>query len=118
MYITYTEYLSHGGTLELSQQQFARIEEAAATVVDKCTPGRLARADFTNRMINMMVELIDAINEQSEHAKNANISSVSNDGYSVSYVDAAVSAAQHNSECKDIVFRYATEYTYRGVDDK
>lgn len=116
MYITYTEYLSHGGTLELSQQQFARIEEAAATVADKYTQGRLARADFTNRLINMIVELIDAINEQSEHAKNANISSVSNDGYSVSYVDAATVSEQQSAECRDIVMRYASEYCYRGVD--
>ena len=117
MYITYADYLSHGGEFNnIGSASFARLEEAAATVADKYTQGRLKSAEMTDRLAYMMVELIDKVNSYGSAADTANVASVSNDGYSVTYVDAATVSAQQSAECRDIVMRYASEYCYRGVD--
>ncbi len=81
-YLTYQQYLSHGGTAELSA--FPLLERRARAKLDYWTQGRIKEADCDIRLcMTLVINSLDAV-ERNQQA----ISSYSNDGVSVSYQNA------------------------------
>ena len=81
-YITYEQYKSLGGTAE--QSAFPLLERLARKKLDYWTQGRIAEVDDDIRLC--MLLLIDAMGKIRSGKKD--VSSVSNDGVSVTYASA------------------------------
>jgi hypothetical protein len=104
MYLSYTEYTEMGG--QLTENEFNRLNFTAQAELDLQTFHRITEAD------ERVKQCIFALIGVSEVA--TNISSVSNDGYSISYKSAdEMSAAQ-----SDIIYKFFadTDLMYRGAD--
>lgn len=93
MYLTYTEYLSYGGTLEVAA--FNNFEYQAEVAVDYVTFNRLHdQKAYPERVKRLVYHLIGLLVEKQETltlgatedgANGAHITSQSNDGVSISY---------------------------------
>ena len=81
-YITYEQYKALGGTAE--QSAFPLLERLARKKLDYWTQGRIAEVDDDIRLC--MLLLIDAMGKIKSGKKD--VSSVSNDGVSVTYASA------------------------------
>lgn len=85
-YLTFDEYLTLGGTVGSSE--FDRLEAEARAYVDRYTFDRLRsefeskRSDELKRCMKMLIEILFT-NETA--AENGHVSSMSNDGVSISY---------------------------------
>lgn len=80
MYLDYDEYQSMGGTL--NQTEYDRLEYRARMALDNATFNRITNAD--ERVKRCIFELVDLMANNSNG--NAEVASISNDGYSVNYV--------------------------------
>lgn len=100
MYLIYDEYIGMGG--EASEASFSRLEHKARTMIDLMTYGRIASEDPARQTVKYACfELIQAMTREEESAGigAAEVSSVSNDGVSISYT-----AGQNvQSRCKQII---------------
>lgn len=115
MYITYSEYKLMGGLADNSAT-FNKIEMKAEKQIDQRTFNRLKNQTIPNEVKQCMVELID-LNMQMEDS-DSTISSINNDGVSVSFVD----KKEIESKINDIVQLYLgnvvvnnKKLTYRGI---
>lgn len=101
-YLTYNEYRSLGGTLDLTP--FNLLEFEARRKIDERTFGRLKRIENIPTEVKMCVyALINTLNSysiDSTSSRNKNIASESTDGYSVSY--ASGSQVQEIVESKSV----------------
>lgn len=79
MYLDYDEYQSMGGTL--NQTEYGRLEYRAQAELDNVTFNRITNAD--ERVKRCIFELVDLLANNSNG--NAEVASISNDGYSVNY---------------------------------
>ena len=102
MYLSYTEYLEMGG--QLTEAEFNRLNFTAQAELDLLTFHRITEADA--RVKQCMFALIGATDTPT------GVSSVSNDGYSISYKNSdELEAAQG-----DIIYKFFadTDLMYRG----
>ena len=86
-YLTYNEYRTLGGTLDLTP--FNLLEYEARRKIDERTQGRLKEVADVPQEVKMCVfALINSMNSygSSIESNNKNVASESIDGYSVSYV--------------------------------
>ena len=123
-YLTYSEYVELGGTLE--ETPFNILELEAQKNIDRYTFGRLQDLDEQINEVKVCdFKLIELLNTYSFYDnQNKSISSESTDGYSISYSQATenVSKAKIN-EIKAIIKTYLAEckledgipYLYVGV---
>lgn len=104
MYLSYTEYQSMGG--QLTEAEFNRLDYMAEAELDLQTFNRITEAD--ERVKECIFALI-GVNEVA-----TNISSVSNDGYSISYK----SADEMKTAQSDIIYKFFadTDLMYRGTE--
>ena len=105
MYLSYTEYQEMGG--QLAETEFNRLNFTAQAELDLLTFNRITDAD--ERVKNCIFALISP----SEITLD-NVSSVSNDGYSINYAD----SDEMKSRQADIVYTFFanTDLMYRGTD--
>lgn len=120
MYLTYDEYVKMGGSI--SREAYPRIEAKARAVLDKYTYSRVAdEATVRESVKYCMYDLANAINADEMLGATTygrEISSMSNDGVSVSFVSGSASSGAKNG-----FVRYASivrvwlsdEYTSDGV---
>ena len=106
MYLSYAEYQDMGGTL--SETEFNRLNYTAQATLDLLTFNRIEQED--GRAKECVFALIGTHSEQP-----SNVSSVSNDGYSIHYKD----ADEISQTDKDIVYKFYanTDLMYRGTDE-
>ena len=123
-YLSYEEYRSLGGTLDLTP--FNLLEFEARKEIDKYTFGRLISLENQVKEVKICVfNLIKSLEGyNSDISRNKNISSESTDGYSVSYgTNTAETTKAKETEIKNIINTYlsnlylenGTPYLYRGV---
>ena len=107
MYITYKEYTSLGGKLDVDS--FERLAFKASRVIDLHTHSRLKDVSCVPQAVKYAcTELVDFM---SEHTDGGTVKSFSTDGYSESRGGAAeISAAQ-----EDIIYSYLAEVCVNGV---
>ena len=124
-YLTYTDYITLGGTLD--QTPFDLLEFEVRKKIDKYTYGRLKELDSQVQEVKLLVlkliELVDNYNKsEMEHR---GISSENTDGYSVKYSDITTDTTKaKNNEIKSIISEYLSEcklddgtpYLYCGAD--
>ena len=85
-YLTYSEYLEYGGTLE--ETAFNRLSYKASRKIDRMTFNRLQNdTEIGEPVKRLMFELIGVIgnNDTTSESYSPAIASEGNDGYSVSY---------------------------------
>ena len=80
-YLTHQQYLSHGGTAELSA--FPLLERRARAKLDYWTMGRITDVDCDIHLC--MTLIINALDSVQKSSQSGTVSSFSNDGVSVSY---------------------------------
>lgn len=105
-YLTYSEYINLGGTLE--ETPFNVLEFEARKQIDLRTQSRLKNEDTIPEDVKLCVfHLIDKINSYSETLNSgSNIASENIDGYSVSYITAnqiSEIIKSKNDELQDIM---------------
>lgn len=115
MYLNYNEYTAMGGVLDSSA--FARLEMKARHKIDYYTSNGLKAETPTEDIKMLMFELINliSVNEENGTERPGNIASVSNDGYSVSYSN---DNDLFERQVYNLIFTYASQYMYRGVDSE
>ena len=124
-YLTYEEYRSLGGTLDLPS--FNLLEFEARQNIDKYTYGRLKKLDKQIQDVKLcvykLIGMIDSYNKQ--EMQNKGVASENTDGYSVSYLAPSTNITEaKNSEIKGIIKEYlieckledGTPYMYCGVE--
>lgn len=84
-YIDYAEYVRLGGTAQ--ESDFLRLELLARKKLDHWTQGRITTPDDDIRLC--MTLIIDRLND--DQSGEQDVSSVSNDGVSMSFADAKTS---------------------------
>lgn len=105
MYLSYVEYVAMGGTL--TEAEFNRLNIEAQAELDLLTFNRITSAD--NKVKQCIFALISA------DETDTNVSSVSNDGYSISY-----KSGDEIAQTKmNIVYKFFanTDLMYRGTND-
>lgn len=80
-YLTHQQYLSHGGTAELSA--FPLLERRARAKLDYWTMGRITDVDCDIHLC--MTLIINALDSVQKASQGGTVSSFSNDGVSVSF---------------------------------
>lgn len=80
-YLTHQQYVSHGGTAELSA--FPLLERRARAKLDYWTMGRITDVDCDIHLC--MTLIINALDSVQKASQSVTVSSFSNDGVSVSY---------------------------------
>lgn len=120
MYLTYDEYSKMGGTV--SREAYERTEAKARAVLDKYTFSRVANDNPVREAVKYcMYDLVNSLNADEMLGATTygrEISSMSNDGVSVSFVSGGGSSGGKSS-----FVRYASivrlwlsdEYTYDGT---
>lgn len=109
MYISQQQYLTKGGTIT-DVTAFNRYEYKAAKKLDYYTQDRLHGVEEVPQAIQMlMVELIDLLYKAD--SVEGQITSVSNDGYSVSYAE-----QRTDEKAYALIHTYAAEYCARGIN--
>lgn len=108
-YLTYNEYKSLGGSLDITP--FNLLEFEARRKIDERTQNRLKRTIEIPQEVKMcMYALINAVESYSnESIKNKSISSESVGSYSVSYANGGQiqeTIKSKNVELNDIIFTY------------
>lgn len=92
MYLTYNDYTDMGGTL--SEAAYTRLEYKARRLVDTYTFDRVKALEPTPESVKMLMFELVALGDQDDNG--GPVSSVSNDGYSKSYVVADNSTKAEN----------------------
>lgn len=85
MYITYAEYVRMGGTAQ--ESDFPRLETMARKRLDYWTQSRITESDDDIKLC--MTLIIDRLDD--DQGGEQDVSSVSNDGVSMSFADAKTS---------------------------
>lgn len=85
-YLTHQQYVSHGGTAELSA--FPLLERRARAKLDYWTQNRIKDVDCDIRLC--MTLIINALDSVQKNSQSGAVSSCSNDGVSVSFGAQAV----------------------------
>lgn len=80
-YLTHQQYLSHGGTAELSA--FPLLERRARAKLDYWTMGRITDVDCDIHLC--MTLIINALDSVQKYSQGGTVNSFSNDGVSVSF---------------------------------
>ncbi len=80
-YMTHQQYVSHGGTAELSA--FPLLERRARAKLDYWTMGRITDVDCDIHLC--MTLIINAMDDVKKHSQGGTVNSFSNDGVSVSF---------------------------------
>jgi len=121
-YLTYAEYRSLGGTLDITP--FNLLEFEARRKIDAETQSRLKGTNSQNvpQEVKLCVfSLINSINHYTESiesaTQNGNVASESTDGYSVSYVKSSSIKDIINSksvELDDIIRTYLINVVFNG----
>lgn len=124
-YLTYSEYTSLGGTLDL--MPFNLLEFEARKEIDKYTFGRLIDLEEQVEEVKLCIyNLINTLQGYDvDKTRNKAISSENTDGYSVSYGNATTDSTNaKENEIKGVIKTYLSEckledntpYLYRGVE--
>ena len=122
MYLTYDEYAAMGGSVD--EASFPRLEMKARAMIDKMTFGRISAEEPAREAVKYACfELISAMGgeEALTGVAGAAVSSVSNDGVSITYADKG--AADSRRRLGEIVQTWlagectqcGTPLLYRGV---
>ena len=115
MYISYDEFISYGGKIESAE--FDRFNFRASCEIDNHTHGRLKpvrKSDIPDKVKRCAYELILYLSKNAPNGNISAISSVSNDGYSISYSE----TKSAKSTIYDIIYTYLadTDLMYCGVE--
>lgn len=112
MYLTYTEYETFGGNL--CETKFDRFRYRAEKELNKHTFNRLVNVEADENTKRCMFELVEYISKHNANGSISAYTSVSNDGYSVSYANEKTA----ESEIYDIIYGFFadTDLMYRGVE--
>lgn len=108
MYLEYTEYVAYGGTIT-EQGLYNRLEFRAESLLDRITLGRIKNMTTISEAIKRcMFELIGVVerSSDSEMQMAMGVSSVSNDGVSVTYGNGAASGSISDSVAMHICRDY------------
>lgn len=110
MLLTYEDYKELGGSLE--RVAFDRFSFRAEQVIKQYAQ----KTEYNEIFNRCMFELIYYLSNSSVDGAIKDISSVSNDGYSVSYTT-DTGSSDGNKTLRDIVYAYLLEndYLYRGT---
>ena len=117
-YLTYEEYRSLGGTIDL--MPFNLLEFEARRKIDIRTFNRLKGGEIPQEVKICEYKLISTINsyiESTENASNGNVASENTDGYSISYVTAdkiSDVVKSKSIELDDIIRTYLLGVIYNG----
>ena len=113
MYLTYSEYEKYGGML--NEADFGRFAFRAEREIDNATFDRCkSLSQIPKELKQCTYDLIEYISKSTHNGAVLNVSSVSNDGYSLSFTEPKSAAKQ----IYDIIYAYLsnTGYMYCGVD--
>ena len=113
MYLDYEKYKSYGGNL--SNTEFDRFRFMAEREIDSATQKRCEKLEKIPEEVERCVyELIIYLSNCAKNGSISAVSSFSNDGYSVSFVDKKNATQQIH----DIIYRYLSDtgLMYCGVD--
>lgn len=123
-YVDYKYYQEeYGGTHIKTEKDFKRAEKFAEAFVDQVTLGRIPKLpNLIDSIRDAICNTADSIAIQREK-KEATVKSESNDGYSISYADAASDASLRNEMYRTVrTYLANTGLLYRGwvkeYDDK
>lgn len=109
MYLDYGEYKVFGGNL--SNADFIRFAFRAKKEIDNATFKRIT--EVTDDIKHCMFELIEYISANMQNGTVSGVTSVSNDGYSVTYAG----GKNGDDNIYDIISTYLpAELLYRGVE--
>jgi len=110
MYLTYEEYQAFGG--KISETDFSRFSYRAKRELDKATFDRLVSKEADENTKRCMFELVEYIADNNGGI--AAVSSVSNDGYSVTYAETKTP----EKALYGIIYAYFadTDLMYRGTE--
>lgn len=113
MYLTYDEYIAYGGNLKNSD--FDRFNFRAEREINNATFDRCkALTEIPEEVKRCQYELVLYLSKNSQDGSVSAISSFSNDGYSVSYVDKKTAQEQ----IFELIYTYlvGTGLMYCGVE--
>lgn len=109
-YLTYTEYVSMGGTLAVAP--FNLLEFEARKRIDERTFNRLHETETIPQEVKLCeFQMINSLNTYSASQINKNVASETTDGYSVTYVGGTQMAElvkSKSAELDDIIRTYLT----------
>lgn len=121
MYLTYDEYINMGGTI--SDASFSRFEHKARALIDLKTYGRVQHDNPVRDAVKYACfDLIQAMNSDECATGSAGlaVSSMSNDGISVTYAGAVSAGSRYNAIIRDYLIAETNEcgvpLMYAGVD--
>ncbi len=104
MYLEYADYISMGG--KLSETEYDRLEYRARMELNNATFNRIT--DVNERVKRCVFELVNLLADN--NGGNTEVSSISNDGYSVNYVSGGNSSSLPSRI-------YSTIHTYLAETD-
>lgn len=113
MYLTYEEYTGYGGTL--NDTEFNRFNFRAECEINNATLDRCKKlTEIPEEVKRCQYELVLYLSKNSQNGSISAVSSFSNDGYSVSYVDKKTAQEQ----ISEIIYTYlvGTDLLYCGVE--
>lgn len=113
MYLSYDDYISYGGKLD--NANFNRFCFRADKEIDNVTQNRCKSLDkIPDEVKRCEFELIAYFSKNTNNGSISAVSSVGNDGYSISFVDQKTAEQQ----IYDIIYTYlaSTGLMYCGVD--
>lgn len=113
MYLTYTEYTNYGG--QMSESKFNRFAFRAGAEINTATLGRIHTIEVIPECVKRCeYELILYLSQFAKNGTAESVSSVSNDGYSISYNNQKTAQEQ----IYDIIYTYlsGTGLMYCGTD--
>lgn len=107
MYLTHDEYLEFGGNIE-DETLYNRHEYRARMMIDLATLGRVNQVIAERESVKRcMYELIEKYEqERQQEASGIGVTSVSNDGVSVSYGDSGSVLGAVNKICTEVIRMY------------
>lgn len=108
MYLTYSEYVSFGGTA--SETEFNGLEIKARKLVDYRTFGRI-KTPF-EEIKRLVFELVKVQQEFDKH--DSSLSGYGNDGVSVSFVSPEAAKKSFDAKVEELINTYAGDLAYRG----
>lgn len=115
MYIDFAYYCNNGGSVDIDDATFTRLEFRARKIVDRQTQNRIRRMRKVPEAVKqLMIELVSLEAQQGAAVtENQPVQSFSNDGYSETYADPLT-----GERLKEIENDLITEYLSGEVDNR
>lgn len=116
MYLTHEEYKEKGGCMTSSA--FLILESRARKKLDLYTQNRLQKLTEIPEDIKTLMFLLVGELKAHEERDTGGISSISNDGYAVSYEKGTEAEDALESVMLSLIREYAAPWCFRGIDGR